>query len=75
MQDAYWAEQVDIQRRVAQAWQTFAQGQRDPGIKELMAAADAEDQTDKSAVSPGPLAQTCRTQVNRHCPISSQGEI
>ncbi|HUE88509.1 MAG TPA: hypothetical protein VMO26_20725 [Vicinamibacterales bacterium] len=56
MQDAYWAEQVDIQRRVAQAWQTFAQGQRDQGVKELMAAADAEDQTDKSAISPGPLA-------------------
>src|SRR5690606_14457913 len=26
MQDACWAEQVDIQRRVAQAWQVFAQG-------------------------------------------------
>jgi tetratricopeptide (TPR) repeat protein len=56
MQDAYWAEQVGIQRRVAQAWQLFAQGQRDQGIAELKAAADAEDQTDKSAISPGPLA-------------------
>jgi tetratricopeptide (TPR) repeat protein len=56
MQDAYWTEQVDIQRRVALAWQTFAQGQKDEGLAQLKAAADAEDATDKSAVSPGPLA-------------------
>jgi hypothetical protein len=56
MQDAYWTEQVDIQRRVALAWQTFAQGQKDDGLTQMKAAADAEDATDKSAVSPGPLA-------------------
>ena len=56
MQDAYWAEQVEIQRRVALAWQTYAQGQKDDGIAQLKTAADAEDATDKSAVSPGPLA-------------------
>jgi hypothetical protein len=54
--DAYWTEQVDIQRRVALAWQTFAQGKKDEGIAQLSAAADAEDATDKSAISPGPLA-------------------
>ena len=56
MQDGYWAEQVEIQRRVAAAWQTFAAGRRDTGIAELRAAADAEDATDKAAVTPGPLA-------------------
>jgi tetratricopeptide (TPR) repeat protein len=56
MQDAYWTEQVDIQRRVALAWQTFAQGQKDEGLTQLKAAADSEDATDKSAVTPGPLA-------------------
>jgi hypothetical protein len=56
MQDAYWTEQVDIQRRVAIAWQTFAQGQKDEGLAQLKAAADSEDATDKSAVTPGPLA-------------------
>ena len=56
MQDAYWAEQVDIQRRVALAWVTFAEGRANDGIAELRAAADAEDATDKSAISPGPLA-------------------
>ena len=56
MPDAYWAEQVDIQRRVALAWVAFAEGRRDAAIADLRAAADAEDATDKSAVSPGPLA-------------------
>jgi hypothetical protein len=56
MQDAYWSEQVDIQRRIALAWVAFAEGNRQGGIDQLRAAATAEDQTDKSAVSPGPLA-------------------
>jgi hypothetical protein len=55
-QDAYWAGQLDVQRRVAEAWVAFAEGRRDAAIQELTAAADAEDATDKSAVSPGPLA-------------------
>lgn len=56
MQDAYWSEQVDIQRSIAEAWVTFAEGNKDAGIARLRAAAAAEDLTDKSAVSPGPLA-------------------
>jgi tetratricopeptide (TPR) repeat protein len=56
MGDLYWTEQVDIQRRVALAWVTFAQGRRDAALADLSAAADAEDATDKSAISPGPLA-------------------
>ena len=56
MQDAYWTEQVDIQRQVAIAWVTFAEGDRARGIELLRAAAAAEDATDKSAISPGPLA-------------------
>jgi tetratricopeptide (TPR) repeat protein len=54
--DAYWAGQVDIQRRIAEAWVAFAGGRRDEAIAALTAAADAEDATDKSAISPGPLA-------------------
>ena len=56
MQDAYWAEQVDIQRQIAIAWVAFAEGDKTRGIELLRAAAAAEDATDKSAVSPGPLA-------------------
>jgi tetratricopeptide (TPR) repeat protein len=56
LKDGYWAEQVDIQRRVAEAWVAYANGQKDEGIKLLAAAAAAEDLTDKAAVTPGPLA-------------------
>ena len=56
LKDAYWTEQIDIQRRVAEAWVMYAQGQKAEGIAALTAAADAEDKTDKSAVTPGPLA-------------------
>lgn len=55
-QDAYWAEQVDIQWRVASAWVAYAEGRSAEAIEALRAAADIEDATDKSAVTPGPLA-------------------
>jgi hypothetical protein len=54
--DAYWAEQVRIQRESAGAWVAFAQGRQADALDQLRKAADAEDATDKSAVSPGPLA-------------------
>ncbi|HEY6705097.1 MAG TPA: hypothetical protein VI010_13435 [Xanthobacteraceae bacterium] len=53
--DAYWAEQVEIQRQVASAWVLYAQGQYDEALKAMAAAADAEDKTEKSPVTPGPL--------------------
>jgi hypothetical protein len=56
LNDTYWTEQVDIQRRIALAWVAFAEGKKDEGIAQMRAAADAEDATDKSAISPGPLA-------------------
>ncbi len=54
--DAYWAEQVDIQWRVATAWVAFAEGRSAEAIDAMRAAADIEDATDKAAVTPGPLA-------------------
>jgi tetratricopeptide (TPR) repeat protein len=56
MQDAYWTEIVDIQRRIALAWVAFAGGKKDEALAAMSAVADAEDATEKSAVSPGPLA-------------------
>jgi hypothetical protein len=53
--DAYWAEQVEIQRQVASAWVLYAQGEYDEALKAMAAAADAEDGTEKSPVTPGPL--------------------
>jgi tetratricopeptide (TPR) repeat protein len=54
--DAYWSEIVDIQRQVAAAWVLHAEGKHDEALKTMSAAADAEDKTEKSAVTPGPLA-------------------
>jgi len=54
--DNYWAEIVDIQRQVAAAWVLHAEGKHDEALKAMSAAADAEDKTEKAAVTPGPLA-------------------
>jgi tetratricopeptide (TPR) repeat protein len=54
--EPYWAGQVEIQRKVADAWVAFASNRRDDAIAALRAAAEAEDATDKAAVTPGPLA-------------------
>jgi tetratricopeptide (TPR) repeat protein len=51
--DAYWAEQVEIQRQVAAAWVLYAQGQYEEALKAMSAAADAEDKTEKHPVTPG----------------------
>lgn len=54
--DAYWSGQVEIQRKGAEGWVAFASGRREEGIATLGAAAEAEDATDKAAVTPGPIA-------------------
>ena len=56
MKDAYWTEQVDIQWQVASAWLLHARGKHQEALAILSAAADAEDKTEKSIVTPGPLA-------------------
>jgi Tfp pilus assembly protein PilF len=54
--DAYWSGQVEIQRKAAEGWATFAAGKPEEGLALARAAADAEDATDKAAVTPGPIA-------------------
>ena len=54
--DAYWAEQVAIQREAAAGWQAFAAGRREDGLATLRGAAERESRTDKHAITPGPLA-------------------
>jgi tetratricopeptide (TPR) repeat protein len=54
--DIYWPEIVDIQRQVAVAWVLYAEGKYDEALKAMSDAADAEDKTEKHAVTPGPLA-------------------
>jgi hypothetical protein len=54
--DAYWPGQVEIQRKTAEAWAAYASGRKDAAIALQRTAADAEDASDKAAVTPGPLA-------------------
>jgi tetratricopeptide (TPR) repeat protein len=54
--DTYWAGQVEIQRQMASAWSSWAAGRRDEALSLAAQGADAEDATEKAAVSPGPLA-------------------
>jgi hypothetical protein len=54
--DAYWSNQVDIQHQIATAWLLHAEGKHDEALAAMKAAAAAEDKTEKSPVTPGPLA-------------------
>jgi tetratricopeptide (TPR) repeat protein len=54
--DAYWSEQVDIQWQVATAWVLHVEGKHAEALKAMSIAADVEDKTEKSPVTPGPLA-------------------
>ena len=54
--NSYWATKVDIHREVAEAWIAFAEGATDDALATMRRAADREDQTEKSAISPGPVA-------------------
>jgi hypothetical protein len=53
--DAYWSQQVEIQRQVASAWIAYASGKIEDGLSMMREACAMEDQTEKSAVSPGPI--------------------
>jgi tetratricopeptide (TPR) repeat protein len=55
-QDAYWAQQVEIQHTTALAWIALAEKKSEEAVRLLQEAAKIEDSTDKSAISPGPLA-------------------
>ena len=46
---------MEIQRRVAAAWVTLAEGRQAEALALMREAADMEDATDKAAVTPGPI--------------------
>jgi len=56
MNDTYWAEQVEIERRGAAAWTALAEGRNADALSLMRSAAEVEDGTEKNAVTPGPLA-------------------
>jgi tetratricopeptide (TPR) repeat protein len=54
--EAYWAEQVAIQHQGAAAFLALAEGKPTDAVAAMRRAADREDATEKSAVTPGPIA-------------------
>jgi len=54
--EPYWAEQVAIERLEAQAWLDLAEHRSDDALVKMREAVAREDATEKSAVTPGPLA-------------------
>jgi tetratricopeptide (TPR) repeat protein len=54
--EIYWALQVEIQEREVAAWARMAEGERQDALLQIESAAKLEDGTEKSAVTPGPLA-------------------
>ena len=54
--EKYWVEQSEIQIRGASAWLAFAQGRKQEALAIMREAAEREDATEKSAITPGPIA-------------------
>ena len=54
--EKYWTEQTEIQIRAASAWLAFASGKKDEALASMREAAEREDATEKSALTPGPIA-------------------
>jgi hypothetical protein len=52
---SYWADQVEIQRRVAAAWVAHVEGKHDEALTLMRSAADLESSTEKHPVTPGPI--------------------
>ena len=51
----YWANQIEIQITIAQAWQLYKSGQEDHGIEMMKQAAIMESNTQKHPISPGAI--------------------
>ncbi len=52
----YWAREVEIQKLTIGAWAALAEGKKEEALREMKEAAELEDGTEKSVVTPGPLA-------------------
>ena len=50
-----WRKQVSIERQVADAWATYAEGRKEEAVTLMRAAADLDDATEKHPVTPGAI--------------------
>ena len=54
--EPYWALQVEIQQVSLAAWSALAAGKQEDALRQMKLAVELEEGTEKSAVTPGPLA-------------------
>jgi hypothetical protein len=54
--ESYWARQVEIQATAVAAWSALATGKSEDALRQMDSAAKLEDETEKSALTPGPLS-------------------
>ncbi len=54
--EQYWARQVEIQAVAVAAWSALATGAKEEALRQMESAAEMEDRTDKSVITPGPLS-------------------
>lgn len=50
-----WANRVEVQRRSVAAWLSLAEGKKDEALSLMRSAAELEESTDKSPVTPGAI--------------------
>ena len=70
----YWTEQVAIQRLAAQSWLELAEHRSAEALAHMREAAAREDATEKSAVTPGPLAPARELLGDMLTELGRQGE-
>ena len=54
--ERYWAQQVEIQATAVSAWSALEAGKNEEALRQMELAANMEDETEKSVVTPGPLS-------------------
>jgi tetratricopeptide (TPR) repeat protein len=54
--ERYWARQVEIQVLAVAAWSALAAGAKEEALRQMESAAEMEDRTEKSVITPGPLS-------------------
>jgi tetratricopeptide (TPR) repeat protein len=52
--ESYWSEQVEIQHLAVLAWAEMAKGRKEDALRDMAAAAEREDASELSAITPAP---------------------
>jgi len=55
VKEDYWSGQVRIQKAIASAWLTFAEGKQSEALEQMQAAVALDDAADKHPVTPGAI--------------------